>query len=375
MQYGTTIAVAAALAMGAIAQTSASPDKWRAQFFHDKYDSTLAFTDIKCPAPGRCLASGVITDGKHRKGTLVVTSDGGAHWTYQETKDLPAALFFHDATNGWMITDKDAWRTADGGVTWTKLGGVKGAQDIYFADLERGWVARPGGLEETTDGGKNWKKVHLSSTEDIPSKTMFDSIAMAHDKRGIVSGTWSPDKTPIVWAAPELLEWSSLERTILLETKDGGNSWSAAAGTMRGSLSHVQYDHQGRAMAIIEGFWKTADAPELVRYDYKNKSWGELFRNKRRAVRDYYISPSGEIFVAAVEPPGALANSPIPGKLKILRSGRMLDWKDMDVDYRAVAADAYLAGNAQGMWVATDTGMILHCGPVASPQAVETAIR
>jgi len=79
-----------------------------------------------------------------------------------------------------------------------------------------------------------------------------------------------------------------------------------------------------------------------------------------RAISDALLLPSGTAYLAGVEVIGKLQHTPIPRKLKILRSADLSDWQEMDVDYRATAVRAMLraAGNGS-LWVATDTGMIL----------------
>ncbi len=85
-----------------------------------------------------------------------------------------------------------------------------------------------------------------------------------------------------------------------------------------------------------------------------------IFGERDRAVTDVALLPDGDAILAAVEPPGASNQVPIPGKLKILRSSNLKLWEEMPVDYRAVAQRATLATpDNQHLWVATDTGMIL----------------
>ena len=45
-----------------------------------------------------------------------------------------------------------------------------------------------------------------------------------------------------------------------------------------------------------------------------------IFGERDRAVTDIALVPDGSAMIAAVEPPGASNQVPIPGKLKILRS-------------------------------------------------------
>ena len=85
-----------------------------------------------------------------------------------------------------------------------------------------------------------------------------------------------------------------------------------------------------------------------------------VYGDKSRAVRDFALLPGGEVFLVAVERPGKSNDLPIPGKLRMMRSGSLDTWLDMDVDYRAVATRASIAAvDARNVWVATDTGMIL----------------
>jgi hypothetical protein len=50
--------------------------------------------------------------------------------------------------------------------------------------------------------------------------------------------------------------------------------------------------------------------------------------------------------------------------VKILSSTNLKDWTEMDVDYKAIARSLIIAGpDAEHLWVATDTGMILHLLP------------
>jgi hypothetical protein len=65
-----------------------------------------------------------------------------------------------------------------------------------------------------------------------------------------------------------------------------------------------------------------------------------------------------------VEPAGTLFQSPLPGKLKILKSDDLENWDEMEVDYRGVARSARLASpDGVNVWVGTDTGMILKLVP------------
>src|ERR1700723_3893804 len=73
---------------------SAAP-RWNIQFLYDRADSNFAIGDLECPTVQHCVASGLIDDKKgHEDGAVLVTSDGGSHWSQFEVKQRPVSLFF-----------------------------------------------------------------------------------------------------------------------------------------------------------------------------------------------------------------------------------------------------------------------------------------
>ena len=125
------------------------------------------FEDLECPTAHHCVAAGVIDDKKgHEQGAVVVSSDGGLHWSQYEVKEHPLSLFFLNDTLGWMVTDRGLWSTVEGGRAWTKVeiaqrdtaGVVPGPESRVHHGIGQGLV------QETMDGGKDldprWKLRH-----------------------------------------------------------------------------------------------------------------------------------------------------------------------------------------------------------------------
>src|ERR1700733_690103 len=84
---------------------SAEP-RWKIQFLYDHADSNFAIEDLECPTTRHCIAAGLIDDKKgHQQGAVVVTSDGGLHWSQYEVKERPVSIFFLNESQGWMVTD------------------------------------------------------------------------------------------------------------------------------------------------------------------------------------------------------------------------------------------------------------------------------
>ena len=338
-------------------------ERWKLQFNYDKTDSALNIRDLACPSAQRCIAAGAIFEKNNRgKGVVVLSSDGGQHWTEQEVKEQPLSLDFLNDSTGWMVTDKGVWRTNESGHTWKKLDGLpkKGIVRVHFLDATHGYaIGFPKTVLETKDGGKNWTKVDEAAKPNTDAeKTIYDCITFRGD-HGVITGRLVP---------PELddpaLAGIRRERqnsSIILETLDGGKHWESSTSTIYGHITQIRLTNDGYALALVEYEDSYALPSTVYLIRLGGNSATSAFAEKDRAVRDLVELPDGQTILAAVEPPGRSNQVPIPGKLKMLVSRNRKAWLEMDVDYRAVGQRAILAApDARHVWVATDTGMILN---------------
>ena len=339
--------------------------RWKLQYFYDKDQSALDIRDLACPSRQRCIAAGVIFEKGHAKGAAVVTSDGGEHWSQVELKERPSSLFFLNESLGWMATDGGIWRTEESGLSWTKLHKLESIEALYFLDPLHGYAAGyPKAVYQTDDGGKSWNKV-VAADQPATAKeqTVYDSIIFdgLHGYIFGYSGKPRAERAPN-WLDPAraVLRPQTPRTTITLETRDGGKTWKPYTGQSVADLTRLKIGPKGFALGLWE-FRESAEFPtEVYRMNLTTYDKSNVYRQSNRVVTDFAYMPDGEAFLAVVEPPGKLAAAPIPGRLKILRSGSLNLWIEMDVDYRAVAQRAVMAGSdARHLWVATDTGMIL----------------
>ena len=149
-----TLLACTAAAAGAFALPARPAEKWKVQYFYDKDDSSLAISDLKCPSAQRCIAAGVIQEGGHTRGAVVVTSDGGQHWDLTEVKERPVSLFFLNDSSGWMATDRGIWETNESGRKWKKISNERGVLRLYFQNDKRGWAVGSAKIAvETGTGG------------------------------------------------------------------------------------------------------------------------------------------------------------------------------------------------------------------------------
>lgn len=341
-------------------------ERWKIQFFYDKAGASLDIRDLQCPSASRCIGAGTMEDKKgHAKGTVLFTSDGGQNWSLTEVAEQPISLFFLDDSVGWMVTDRGVWSTNEGGRTWKKLEGLKkGILQVYFLSRLHGYaIGFPKAVYETSDGGKSWAR--LAAADRPPTAladTVYECIAF-QGPHGVIVGNVTgagSDETP-VWINPAeaRLHRERPSTMVVLETTDGGKNWDSYNYSFYGRMTQLVMAKEGFALALLEyrNYYKLPSSVLKVKF---RTGMDIIFGEPDRAVTDVALLPDGEAILASVEPPGSSNQVPIPGKLKMLRSANLKVWEEIDVDYRAVAQRATLAApDAQHLWVATDTGMIL----------------
>jgi photosystem II stability/assembly factor-like uncharacterized protein len=161
-----------------------------------------------------------------RRGTILVTSDAGAHWRVQKsgTDKWLRAVAFPDATHGWAVggqvsvgTDWFHWTrvilaTTDGGAHW-KLQKVPircNLSAVAFTDATHGWAVgcgwkmMNGVILATSDGGAHWKLQKSTSLN-----WQLHGVAFADTRHGwaVGGGVATPGT--------------------VLATSDGGIHWQA----------------------------------------------------------------------------------------------------------------------------------------------------
>jgi photosystem II stability/assembly factor-like uncharacterized protein len=145
-----------------------------------------------------------------------------------------------------VVSDEIAWtsgtkgtvaRTIDGGKTWGVFG-VQGMEKadfrtLYAFDAHRALIANvgsPGKILRTEDGGKTWQTVYTNTHPD----TFIDGIDFWNDREGIVYGD------PIQG------------RMLLLQTKDGGESWHPLESSPKLEPGEASFAASGTGIRCVE---------------------------------------------------------------------------------------------------------------------------
>ena len=153
--------------LGALFAPGLYAERWAVQYFYDQNLSQLELVDLAFPSPERGVAVGWIqaTNSDRRpKSTVLVTSDGGAHWTLSPLKEEPRSIFFLNDSLGWMVTDNEIWLTEESGRSWRKLCEQK-KPDPKLGRLPGGLISRVWFLDEQHGFAVGYQKIALETIE------------------------------------------------------------------------------------------------------------------------------------------------------------------------------------------------------------------
>jgi hypothetical protein len=360
------------MVVAALSWSAVAGERWRMSYSYDPPDaSEFRIADLEFASPQRGMAVGVVESGKKGRPYAVATLDGGKTWKPIRIPVAPDSLYFVNENSGWLVGGDDIWGTSDFGQTWKKLAGARGAWRVWFLNEKQGWaIGEKKSVYETSDGGAKWTPLPAAAEpKTTPEHTVYSAIAFADAKNGVIAGWSKPPRRGDRAREPEWLdpenqrrEWPTV--SVLLQTRDGGRTWQASESALFGRITRIGMAPDGRGLGLLEFFDRFDYPSEVYRFDWRTGKSERSFRREDRAVTDLALPGEGPAYLAAIEPPGRLARSPVPGKLKILKSQDLVEWVEMTVDYRAVGRRAMLAATAgSGAWVATDIGMVLRLAP------------
>ena len=163
-------------------------------------------------------------------GVVLVTNDGGAHWTQQAlpTRHLLLGGAFIDGTRGWLVgAGATILQTSDGGMSW-HAGEVRAGASTRFAAASfvsnnRGWVVGAGGgVFATADGGLNWRAQQSNVDADLMDVKFID------DADG----------------------WAVGSEGVLLHTANGGARWSLESSGTTHALERLFFVDQNHGWAV-----------------------------------------------------------------------------------------------------------------------------
>jgi photosystem II stability/assembly factor-like uncharacterized protein len=136
------------------------------------------------------------------RGHIVVSKDGGQTWVQAKvpvSSDL-TAVYFASESHGWAVGhDGVVLVTTDGGATWTKQLDGRGASEIIARDVKAKLDANPESEELQSMMAEAQRDVEMG-----PDKPFLD-VWFEDDNHGFIVGAYN----------------------LILETKDGGQTWTS----------------------------------------------------------------------------------------------------------------------------------------------------
>ena len=208
------------------------PAKWVAQYrspaslsYSGVNLSVFYYTGISVVSPSVVFVCGDTPNPgslEERVGVIVRTTDGGQHWTDTQV-ELPGmvipslnAIHFISPDVGWAVGvdsggDGIVLKTTDTGSSWapTRIGYKQVPVAVFFVDADNGWIGGatpppgedegmggPSAILATTDGGHTW-----NSQNNVPLSILR------------------------IFFADKMNGWASGTSGVIYNTTDGGRSW------------------------------------------------------------------------------------------------------------------------------------------------------
>jgi len=345
-------------------------ERWTVQYFYDKDNSTLSFTDLQFPSATHGVAIGGITENRRRRPVAALTTDGGRTWNLAPLKEPGLTLFLLNEKTGWMTGLKGKlWKTADGGRTWNPAARPRDTKAeplrVFFLDDSRGWLlCTHKQVYSTEDGGRTWQPVGVAHQPDVPEQnTLYTTAVFYRQEIGILTGfSRLPGSSSTLpdWMQPDLIPLGRSPTTsIILISADHGKTWKYSLLRDVGEIARVRVSPAGKVLMLLRHPESFALPSEIIDFDLKTLRGQPVFGNKNRYVTDIAFAGATRAFAVAIDQENRTAFPAIPGKLKVLQSVEPKQWSEMEVDYRAEARAAVFAAADGNAWIATDTGMIL----------------
>lgn len=207
-------------------------------------------------------------------GTIISSWDNGTYWNSQTsgTNNRLNGVAFADANHGWVVGDNGTILvTADGGGHWSAQGSGTGERlySVAFSDASHGWaVGDQGVVLGTADGGAHWTTQATGTTNTLYSVAALDSshacvvgdlgvlLRMTDGSHWTAMDSGTASRLYAVTFNGSANGWAVGDEGVVVATTDGGADWAAQPSATPGALRGVSFYDSLNGCAV--GAWGVA---------------------------------------------------------------------------------------------------------------------
>ncbi len=193
-------------------------------------------------------------------GRVMVTSDGGAHWTTQlSSANRIGSVDFISGQVGWAVANSHLLGTTNGGACWRYLGEpAQPLRQVHFVSASQGWGIAGGGLTFGAGGG-----VAGETGAPVPPQSGGQLVQTSNG-----GGIWSavgtaPANVQSVCFVTPTQGWLAASG-VIYRSSDGGASWTAVDNTNPHGTSGPYFDRVSLQCAGSSSVWAVAQTLQVA---------------------------------------------------------------------------------------------------------------
>jgi photosystem II stability/assembly factor-like uncharacterized protein len=199
---------------------------------------------------------------------LFRTINGGLNWTIVLNDKFYSAIKFFNQNNG-IIAGSKIYKTSNFGINWYTVDSTYPViyKDIFMTDSSKGWLVGTGGIiSKTTNNGNFWQDQTYGSKNKINQTIFTDSLfGYSCGNNAFLCKTTNQGynwviQNPIVFNLNNLYcinfidrntGWIGSDSGFIFKTNNGGTNWSKYYLTLAENVKQILFTQTGTGFAFL----------------------------------------------------------------------------------------------------------------------------